>query len=258
MILNFNDVEWEVLDTPIAERFAKFLVANVHETNEFFFMGETLREIKSEIEKIAYMAGWPADSDMNKLHEMFADHPDHPDASRLNDLIHYHELQSSGFPPRWGHSVRANTHRANLEYNSNAEINVREEDYKHFTVERVPGHLYVNYAHVGKHFAEIVFSEDIGIKKDQYHPQSLCRPSFHCWLGPEINSYTSEGFKARAKIMHAKLKTRLNLPDDMEALRLGYIPFAKLKTDININELSNKLLQCKGKNKNYTELFPKE
>ena len=93
MILNFNDVEWEVLDTPIAERFAKFLVANVHETNEFFFMGETLREIKSEIEKIAYMAGWPADSDMNKLHEMFADHPDHPDASRLNDLIHYHELQ---------------------------------------------------------------------------------------------------------------------------------------------------------------------
>ena len=208
MILNFNDVEWEVLDTPIAERFAKFLVANVHETNEFFFMGETLREIKSEIEKIAYMAGWPADSDMNKLHEMFADHPDHPDASRLNDLI--------------------------------------------------PGHLYVNYAHVGKHFAEIVFSEDIGIKKDQYHPQSLCRPSFHCWLGPEINSHTSEGFKARAKVMHANLKTRLNLPDDMEALRLGYIPFAKLKTNININELSNKLLQCKGKNNNYTELFPQE
>ena len=58
--------------------------------------------------------------------------------------------------------------------------------------------------------------------------------------------------------MHANLKTRLNLPDDMEALRLGYIPFAKLKTNININELSNKLLQCKGKNNNYTELFPQE
>jgi len=251
MILNFNDVEWEVLDTPIASRFANFLMANIHETNEFFFMGETTREIKDEIEKIAYMAGWPADSDMNKLHEMFADHPDHPHASRLNDLIHYFELQVSGYPPRWGHSVRGT--------DCNAEIELSKEDKVLATITRVPGQLYINYPHVGKHFAEIVFSEDTNIKPSQYIPQDICRPSFHCWLGQAIEASQATGFMARAKVMHNTLQKKLDLPEFTDPdMMIGYIPFAKLKDDININELSNKLLQHKGKNKEYTELFPQD
>ena len=55
---------------------------------------------------------------------------------------------------------------------------------------------------------------------------------------------------------HDKLKSRLNLPDiDDPAMRIGYIPFAKLKDDININELTNHLLKCKTKSKNQWELF---
>ena len=53
--LNFNDIEFEVLDTLVAKRFAKFLDENIHVSREFFFLLEHREEIKSEIDKIVYM-----------------------------------------------------------------------------------------------------------------------------------------------------------------------------------------------------------
>ena len=51
-------------------------------------------------------------------------------------------------------------------------------------------------------------------------------------------------------------KWRLELPElDDPALRMGYIPFAKLKTRINSNELVSHLLKVKQSSTNYTELF---
>ena len=55
---------------------------------------------------------------------------------------------------------------------------------------------------------------------------------------------------------HLVLKERLDLPDfDDPSLRLGYIPFAKLKTDINSSDLIQHLLKAKIRHNNYTELF---
>ena len=70
--LNFNGIEWEVLDTPIAKRYSEFLKDRI-DTKQFFYMGETKTQIKDEIEKIAYMKGAPS-MDLNELHEYFADH----------------------------------------------------------------------------------------------------------------------------------------------------------------------------------------
>ena len=239
--LNFNGIEWESLNTIVAKRYASFLEKNKHEAKEFFYMGETKEEIKGEIDKIVYMLGHEPTDDFNKLHEYFADHEDEPDMARLNHLIHYYELVNAGYPPRWGYE------------SGNSYMNLFSKDYTEFTLERKPGYLYINYPHVGKHFAEIVFSNDFTVKKEQWHPQEICRTGFNVWLGPEVDG---SDFRFKAKKFHLVLKERLDLPDfDDPALRLGYIPFAKLKTDINSNDLIQHLLKAKIRHNNYTELF---
>ena len=242
--LNFNDIEFEVLDTLVAKRFARFLMDNIHESKEFYFMGDSQEDIKAEIDKIVYMLGKEPTNDLNKLHEYFADHEDDPEMSRLNNLIHYLELQANGFPPRWGYM------------SGNATMELFPEDYQHFTLERNPGWLYVNYPHVGKHFAEIAYSDDFDIKKSQYIPQNICRPSFHIWLGQPIGQIEVAYFRPRLEEAYRKLQQRLDLPSLTDpSMRIGYIPFAKLKDSINTNELSNLLLKAKSKCNNQWELF---
>ena len=245
--LSFNNLEWEVVDTLVAKRFAKFFKENEHSCKEIFFMGETETQIKDEITKLAFMLGIEDAEDMNKLHEVFADNvnPDE-DHSRLNNLIHYHELVENGFPPRWGYMFG----------DPNAKMKLFPADYEHFTLTREFGTLYINYAHVGKHFAEIVFSNDFDIKKEQYRPQEYARPSFMCWLGDNLTHAGLSEFNVRVENARQMLQERLDLPEKGDpALRCGYIPFAKLKTRINSSELVNHLLKVKGKNTNYMELF---
>ncbi len=248
--LNFNDIEWEVMDTPVAKRFASFFEKHESTSKQIFFMGETDIQIKDEIDKSLYMLGLEPSDDMNKLHDIFADHKTPTkELSRLNNLIHYHELVEHGFPPRWGYMFG----------DDNAKMELTEEDYEHFTLTREFGTLYINYSHVGKHFAEVVYSNDYDIKKEQYRPQEYARPSFMCWLGDDLEETDIRAFKVRVENARQMLQERLELPEKGDpALRVGYIPFAKLKMDINNSELVNHLLKVKGKNTNYMELFPQE
>lgn len=245
--LSFNGVKWDILNNPTAIKFGKFLCEHVDTCREFYFIGDKAEEIKDEIDKIVYMLGKAPTNNMNKLHEHFADHEDDDEMERLNNLIHYYELSKSNFPGRWGYFPGKNV---------GAELVLDDEDAKQFTLQRKPGYLYINYAHVGKHYAEIVFSNDYKIKKSQYVPQHLARPSFFCWLGKEFTKKQLDMFEMRGKELHEKLKTRLELPEYTDPeMRIGYIPFAKLQRHINTNELSNMLLKHKGKNTNYMELF---
>ena len=243
--LNFNDIEFEVLDTLVAKRYAKFLKENIHQSKEFYFMGESRSQVKDEIDKIVYMLGKEPTDDMNKLHGYFADHEEDEEMSRLNNLIHYYELIINEFPPRWGMMV------------GNAEMELFKQDYLYFTLHRNPGWLYINYPHVGKHFAEIAYSQDFNIKKEQYVPQTIARPSFHLWLGDKMDDSNLGSFNDRCRNAHYELKDKLDLPKEYDdpALRCGYIPFAEVKGDININELTNHLLKCKTKSKDQWELF---
>jgi len=247
MQLNFNDIEWKVKDTLVATRFAKFFKDHEATSKEIFFMGETQTQIKDEIDKITYMLGIEPSDDMNKLHDIFADN-EHPDEelSRLNNLIHYYELVENGFPPRWGYMFG----------DPNAKMEFFPADYEEFTLTREFGTLYINYSHVGKHFAEIVYSHDFDIKKEQYRPQEYARPSFMCWLGEPLEEKDIRAFNVRVENARQYLQERLDLPEkDDPALRVGYIPFATLETRINSSELINHLLKVKGKNTNYMELF---
>ena len=246
MKLNFNGIDFEVLDTDVANRYAKFLKENIAEAQEFYFMGESAEQIQDEIDKIVYMLGMEPTKDLNKLHEFFADNENDPEMSRLNNLIHYLELVENEFPPRWGYMTRPG---------SSAEMELTPEDYKYFTIERQPGWLYVNYAHVGKHFAEIAHTADWNIKPEQYIPQYLARPSFHIWLGDMINPEEIPQFNGKLSFAHRKLKDRLNLPAlDDPALRIGYITFAKVKSSINTYDIAGLLFKSKLKNK-HMELF---
>ena len=74
--LNFKDLEFEVLDTLVAKRYSKFLMENIHQSKEFYFMGESRMQVKDEIDKIVYMLGKEPTNDLNALHEYFADHED--------------------------------------------------------------------------------------------------------------------------------------------------------------------------------------
>ena len=77
-----------------------------------------------------------------------------------------------------------------------------------------------------------------------------------CWLGNPLEEKDVREFKVRVEHARQILQERLDLPEkDDPALRVGYIPFARLKTSINNSELVNTLLKVKGKNKNYMELF---
>ena len=240
--LNFNDIEWKVNNNPISQRYAKFLKDNIEDTNQFFYMGETETQIKDEIEKIAYLKGAET-LDLNELHEFFVDNEEDNELKRLNHLIHYYELVQNNYPPRWGYEP------------SDASIALEPEDYEQFTLTRNFGDLYIGSPHVGKHFAEIVFSNDNEIKEQQYWPQEICRTNFFCWLGKDFTA-PPQWFWNRAQKLHKKLKDRLGLPELNDPnLRLGYIPFAKLKTRINSNELVSHLLKVKQGSNNYTELF---
>mgnify|MGYP003643904321 CR=1 FL=1 len=244
--LNFNDLEFEVLDTLVAKRYAKFLEANIHEAEQFYFMGESEQQVKDEIDKIVYMLGKEPTENLNKLHEYFADNEDETEMTRLNNLIHYLELIQGEFPPRWGMMTKPG---------SNAEMELFPKDYTEFTLERKPGYLYINYAHVGKHFAEIAHTADWNIKPEQYVPQYLARPSFHIWLGDYINPDMIPAFQGKLHFAHRKLKEKLNLPElNDPSIRIGYIPFAKITGDINNNDLVGHLLKHKL-NKEHMELF---
>ena len=245
--LNFNDIEWEVLDTPVAQRFAAFFGTNENTSKEFYFMGETETQVKDEIDKLAFMLKMDTTKGMNELHEIFASYREpSEDHSRLNNLIHYHELITNGYPPRWGYMFG----------DPNAQMVIGKDDYPEFTLNRDFGTLYINYSHVGKHFAEIVFSNGLDIAEEQYQPQEFARPGFMCWLGDTLPQDQVTRFEDKAETVRQKLQDRLGLPERGDpSLRLGYIPFATLKTSINNNELVNQLLKSKGKNKNYTELF---
>jgi len=50
--LNFNEIEWEINDNPISQRYAEFLKDNIEDTNQFFYMGETETQIKDEIDGV--------------------------------------------------------------------------------------------------------------------------------------------------------------------------------------------------------------
>ena len=183
--LNFNDIEWEVLDTLVAKRYSKFLEENIANTKQIFYMGETETQIKDEIEKIAYLKG-VENLDINNLDEIFEEYEEDEDLQRLNHLIHYYEIVKANYPPRWGFEP------------TNSCMELFPADYDEQTVTMKYGYLYL---------------------------EEPARTNFFCWLGKEI-----------------------------PALNMGYIPFAKLKTRINSNELVNHLLKMKGKT-NYMELF---
>ena len=74
MTLNFNDIEWEVLDTLVAKRFAKFFKEHESSSKEIYFMGESEQQIKDEIDKVSYMLGIEPTEDMNKLHDIYTTH----------------------------------------------------------------------------------------------------------------------------------------------------------------------------------------
>ena len=63
--LNFNDLEFEVLDTLVAKRFAKFLTEHIHESREFYFMGDSEEQVLTEIDKMVYMLGHEPTRNMN-------------------------------------------------------------------------------------------------------------------------------------------------------------------------------------------------
>ena len=50
--ISTQSFHFEVLDNVFAKRYAKFLMDNIHESKEFYFMGDQRTAIKSEIDKI--------------------------------------------------------------------------------------------------------------------------------------------------------------------------------------------------------------
>ena len=43
--LSFNDIEFDVIDNVLAKRYSKFLMENINQSKEFYFMGDKMDEM---------------------------------------------------------------------------------------------------------------------------------------------------------------------------------------------------------------------
>lgn len=213
MILEFRGIEWETINNSFSERYYDHLQKYLFESEEYFEGRKETKKIREEIVEVCKNLGIEFTT-LNDVHEMTVGHR-HDDIGyeKLNDLIHYYEREQQNYPPRWGFR------------NGNSPMELVESDYDYFTVDRKYGYLYTMYPHVARHFAEAVMADD---PSGTIRPQELVRPNFFCWLGSDM--IVEDKFMVMAKQFIDKYKLSYDLND--KKLAIGYIPFARLKSEV--------------------------
>jgi len=72
-----------------------------------------------------------------------------------------------------------------------------EEDYKHFTISRQFGTLYINYCEVGKHLMECFYDNDHAIiSPEGIRPLKFYSPDLYIWLGRDFTQDETERLKS--------------------------------------------------------------
>jgi hypothetical protein len=104
---------------------------------------------------------------------------------------------------------------------------LEQEDYALFSPTRLPGHLYMNYPHVGKHILELFYDNDVDIPTNHIVPTSKLKNDLVAWFG-EVQYRDTKKIEKRVKRFCAKIAQRLPFDIDDPRLAIGHICLGEL------------------------------
>lgn len=184
------------------------------------------------------IAGYWDDNDrqgsLNRLHIHFPEHEkNQPDPVKLSQLSEYNDII---------HGIEDIIRiTSTKEYiwlllvpNKDSEINLNDDDYKHFHPNRFFGELCLHYSHVGRHPLELLKARDFSCPLDQILPQRLITSYHSLRFYDDFSAYQYRywlsQFYPKSTLQH------LYSIDDPK-LAFGYITLGKLVA-VNDNILS--------------------
>ncbi len=114
-----------------------------------------------------------------------------------------------------------------------------EESFDYFTIKKTYGYCYANYAHIGRHILEAYNARDEHAPSEHILPMHKISGSSYLWLG---NTTSDESVAKRMTDIQKwfeenNIEQAVNLPWGNKRLAIGWLPVAKLVTDVNPDSL---------------------
>lgn len=206
----------------------------VHDRNLFYNFGDTIEDAEHSLNQVVkdineMQPGLIENqSDLNRLHEAFPDMEANASGEmkkllcRFNDAIHRLEDKHHTAAPHW---------IALCDNDSGAPL--EDEDYKLFTLSRKWGHLYMNYPHVGKHFAEMAGDNDVDIPKEHIQLTSIMRNNFFAWFGFDSDLAWEAARLKQCEEFYPKIEHKIPFKWGDPRLAIGYLPLGVLETNLS-------------------------
>jgi hypothetical protein len=113
--------------------------------------------------------------------------------------------------------------------------------YQHFSIRKIFGYCYANYAHIGRHLLEIYLANDLDFDENHFVPMSKINGSSQLWFGNTTPFVFScyEKNKIKEWYLTNNLKTKTKKEWDDPVMALGWLPVAKMTSKIEQTELEN-------------------
>tara|TARA_Y100001972_G_scaffold127269_1_gene183622 strand:- start:75 stop:866 length:792 start_codon:yes stop_codon:yes gene_type:complete len=215
---------------------------NVVSRNEFYNFGESAEDIEQELNNIInnlkdFMPELLGDDNTENLNQLHINFPANEQKYKNNKPV-FDLLRE--FNNRIHHLERLQKGNINTAFlftvDDDSGVSLPEEAYAMFTPDKNFGELYMNYPHVGKHFTELYFDNDVDIPKEQIQLTNKMASGLYCWLGKDMH------IDKRRKLSMYKffltIKDKLQYEWDDPRLAIGYLPLGKITHDIDINTIS--------------------
>jgi len=228
--------------TQIWERFRDYQYDFVSRT-QFYNFGESVNDVQIKVdESIAQikklLPGMFTDSnDLNKLHVNFPDLVKDAKGELRHWLsmfnYHLHHLEDI---------TRYQNKRFLISSASGGPgpINLQGSDYDLFSLKRLPGYLYMNYPHVGKHILEICADNDVDIPADHIVPTHYLKNDILAWFGDEqfADSETIDYAMNKINEFCEKISHKLPYPPGDKKLAIGHICLGKVIHSVDFDMIA--------------------
>jgi len=128
-------------------------------------------------------------------------------------------------------------------------FDIPKESFKFFTTRKHYGYCYANYPHIGRHLLEMFYAKDEEADDDHIIPMDRIGGGSYIWFGnttPYIYDVKCK-FEIRNWFKKKKINEIVNMEWGDPRLAIGWLPVAKLITDISKEDLVglNKLEEIK-------------
>jgi hypothetical protein len=252
------DIDYRVFDISYSKLWLKSLIDNIDSEVETKMYGFSNSRLDSQINKVNliidklnskigknivnYISPNNIESDVNYVHRHFVDNDqqtiifndiDSNLWSQFNSELHGLEILSR--------SKNESKKQIFVALKKQDHYDLPKDAYRYFSIRKVFGYCYANYAHIGRHLFEIYLANDVDIDRNHFVPMSKINGSCQLWFGnttPWIYSvYEKNKIKKWYKEYNLKDKTSKEWGDP--TLSLGWLPVAKIVSKINKAEVEN-------------------